>query len=532
MGMTADQLYAQIQAVNGGKPAPVAPPQQQMAQQGITLTPQQLVQMAQSLQPSAANMSVAPKPGIFETLTDKAGNALGDKIGDKAGGWFSSLFGGDSAATNAAATPVANVTTNAVTQNAPQSGGGIGSWLGGLFSSPSSDVPGILLDTGEVIPVGSEIPAGASAVGSAAMPTGMGLTGGAFGSALGLAGLGAGAYLGYQGIKGIGNALEGKDLDLQQQAALALPTFGLSFLSNEFGSGKDKDQLARDAVRRRMKETGFLGPDEGDYNLTRLDGSTYDIGIDGSSRPFNVDFSQAGVGDVVGALNPLAAIMTGGDKKLTSDYAGYFTNALGNTADPYAEARAQYEKAGLDHSSAYGNVWNLFNAGKLDAATRDAYLNGVDQVFGAGAYAKTGPQAPGNFTAQAPGFGIPEPAAPKPEIQKPAVKPLTPTGSGLLAPLPNQPTTGGVQLSPGPRPQPMGMSPQAGQLAQQMGAGGSKPQSGMATIDPKKPGAYAQQLQQQLQQLQGMGAKPAVQKPKGLLAPIPQQGRGPIRLAR
>ena len=474
-------------------------PQAQMGYTNPSLLQQQLLQNQLLLQQQLMQQQQpAQQPSIIDKLGDKAGNALGDKVG----GYIGGLFGGGSS------TPAASGTST---------GGGIWDWItggGAAGAAPATpeiasvaglgstgDLASALTGAYEGLPV-----VGANAGGAATPVAGMGLTGGAFGSALGLAGLGAGAYLGYQGIKGIGNAINGEDLDLQQQAALALPTFGLSFLSNEFGSGKDKDQLARDAVRAQMKETGFLGPD--DYNITLPDGTVFDIGKDGDNKLYNVDFSQAGVDGVVRAVDPLAAIMTGGDAKLSRDYAGYFTNASMGGADPLANARALYEKAGLDHSSAYGNVWNLYNAGKLDAARRDGYLDSLDQAFGVGAYAKTGPQA---FDANKPGSGgivpaVPPPAA-TPEIQKPAQKPLAPTGTGLLAPLPqNKPTANGVGLTPGPRPQPMGMVPQ--------------PQP----ID----------VRGQLQNLNAIGAKPAIKKPgqTGLLAQIPQQGRGPIRLAR
>lgn len=484
--------------------------QQQQMQMGYTdpsLLQQQLLQsqllQQQLMMQQMQQQQPAQQPGLLNTISDKAGNALGDKIGDyvggifggggsagtgSGGGWFGNLFGGGAAGAAPAAPEIASVA-------------GLGS---------TGDMASALTGLYDGLPV-----VGANAGGAAAPVTGMGLTGGAFGSALGLAGLGAGAYLGYQGIKGIGNAINGEDLDLQQQAALALPTFGLSFLSNQFGSGKDKDQLARDAVRKQMKETGFLGPDEGDYNITLPDGTVFDIGKDGDNKLYNVDFNQAGVDGVVRAVDPLAAIMTGGDAKLSRDYAGYFTNASMGGADPLANARALYEKAGLDHSSAYGNVWNLFNAGKLDAARRDGYLDSLDQAFGVGAYAGTGPQA---FDANKPGSGgfapaVPPPAAPTPEIQKPAVKPLA-QGTGLLAPLPqNKPTPAGVQMTPGPRPQPMGMAPQA------------------QPID----------VRAQLQQQMALGAKPQIMRPlqkpgqTGLLAPLPNsqgQGRGPIRLQR
>ena len=47
------------------------------------------------------------------------------------------------------------------------------------------------------------------------------------------------------------------------------------------------------------------------------------------------------VGEIVNAVNPLAAIITGGDKKLQSDFGGYFTNA----ADTGADAQQKFDNA-------------------------------------------------------------------------------------------------------------------------------------------------------------------------------------------
>lgn len=540
----------------------------QPAQQAPQLTPQQMQQVqTMLLQQQLAQQQAAqqPQPGIVDQLGNKAGNALGERAGSwlqnqifgeptptpgatastpttpTSGGltdWMSNLFGGDSGA--APATPsIAQVSAL----------GDFGSGANAMMDAYSG-VPGLGLtgaapatQTGAQM-LGSSISSGLGGLGVGAQ------TAGAVGSTLGYGiPIAGGLYSGYNLAQNMmdnkkdpgGGAMAGAGLGGSLAALGAFGALGPAGILaaaliggaggaglGMFGGNKDKDQLARDAVRAQMKEVGFLGPDKNDYNLTLADGSVFDIGKDGETKNYNVDFSRQGIGDVVGAVNPLAAIMSGGDAKLNSDFAGYFTNAASGSGDPYANARALYEKAGLDHNSAYSNVWNLFNAGKLDAAKRDAYLNGVDQVFGANAYAKTGPQAGGNFTPQAPGFGIPapqQPAAPKPEIQKPAQ-------TGLLAPLPqNKPTPAGVGLTAGPRPQPMGMSPQAGQLAQQMGMGGAQIQGGPNMIDP-------QRQQQQLQDLMNIGAKPQIMRPlkkpgqTGLLAQIPQQGRGPIRLAR
>lgn len=148
------------------------------------------------------------------------------------------------------------------------------------------------------------------------------------GAALPYAGYAAGAYVGGQQLSGVADAIKGKDLSFQQQAALALPTFGASFLYNPvkkmFGSGKDSDQLARDSVRQTLLDKGFI---DQDYNLSLLNGTKFDIGKDGGDPQYNVDFSRPNAAQAVAWVNPLAALITGGDKKLTNDFAGYLANA-------------------------------------------------------------------------------------------------------------------------------------------------------------------------------------------------------------
>lgn len=148
------------------------------------------------------------------------------------------------------------------------------------------------------------------------------------GAMLPAAGYAAGAYVGGQQASGVMDAFKGKDLSFQQQAALSLPTFGASFLYNPakkmFGSGKDGDQLARDSVRSSLLEKGFI---DKDYNLSLLNGTKFDIGKDGGDPQYNVDFARPNAAQAVAWVNPLAALITGGDKKLTSDFAGYLANA-------------------------------------------------------------------------------------------------------------------------------------------------------------------------------------------------------------
>lgn len=95
------------------------------------------------------------------------------------------------------------------------------------------------------------VPAATTTTGAAG--AGAGLTGG-----VGMGGITAGAYTGYQQLKGAQNIGKGEDLDWQQQAALALPTFGLSLLYNPakkfFGFGgqstHQEEKLRNDLAKR------------------------------------------------------------------------------------------------------------------------------------------------------------------------------------------------------------------------------------------------------------------------------------------
>jgi hypothetical protein len=200
--------------------------------------------------------------------------------------------------------------------------------------------------------------------------------------ALPAAGIAAGAYTGFQQAKGVYDAFKGEDLDWQQQAALALPTFGASFLYNPvkdlFDSGKGKDQLARDEYRSQLQESKFI---DDKYNWTTADGKAYDMGLDGSKANYNVDFAKEGMGDVVGGVNPLSALMLAdGTDKQRSDLTGQLANAAVSSGDTTANIMKQYADAGFaDRQSAYDAVLNLPD---IDDATRNAYLASIDKTFG------------------------------------------------------------------------------------------------------------------------------------------------------
>ena len=230
--------------------------------------------------------------------------------------------------------------------------------------------------------------------------------------------LGIGAYTGMAGLdaykegehKGWGGGLkEG----IESAGALnAVPVLGqvpwlAGAISGGLGGKKHKDQYARDAIRGELVKTNFLNPD---FTFTLPNGSTFDFGKDGNAtlqnegvNPlsgksdrgyYDVDWSKPDVGGIVAAVNPLAAAFARGDKKLTEHFAGYLTNAALSGGDPRENIGFMIQKAGLDHDKLYGLVHLLSKSqgGELDDKIADAYKNGLDQLYGVGAYKGKGGQ--------------------------------------------------------------------------------------------------------------------------------------------
>lgn len=115
--------------------------------------------------------------------------------------------------------------------------------------------------------------------------------------------------------------------------------------SNFFGGAKHEDQYMRDDVRSSLKDAGILNSD---FSLTLSDGSSFDMGKDGNFRyadgfrAYEVDHSDETQSKVFGTALPIAQMLTGGDEKLSSDYAGYLTRAaIQSGATTPEEGRAQ-----------------------------------------------------------------------------------------------------------------------------------------------------------------------------------------------
>ena len=216
-----------------------------------------------------------------------------------------------------------------------------------------------------------------------------------------MSGVATGAALG-SFIPGVGTLVGGG------LGALAGGALGMT------GSGKGEDQVARDKVRAALQSAGML---DDKYNLTLADESKFDIGADGSIQNYNVDFEKEGVGDIVAAANPLAALVTGGDPKLKSDFAGYFTNAAMSSGESLENIKKFYADAGFDHAKAYAGINKLAEEGKLSREEADAYLNGLDSLFGVNAYAKGAePVSEGRGSGGGSSKPKPAPAAPTPIV--------------------------------------------------------------------------------------------------------------------
>lgn len=150
-------------------------------------------------------------------------------------------------------------------------------------------------------------------------------------------------------------------------------------MASLLGGGKGKDQRGRDQFRKEMKDRGMLSDG---YNLNLADGNKYDIGLDGSHKNYNVDFSRAGIGDVVGSVNPLAYIMARGDEKKATDLAGYYANAASSSGSANDNALKFYKDAGIDRNQAWQAIDQMVQEGKIDSGKGDAFKAGIDKLHG------------------------------------------------------------------------------------------------------------------------------------------------------
>lgn len=286
---------------------------------------------------------------------------------------------------------------------APIAGGGV------PLAAPSFElggaVGGVPAPAAGAAAPGAAPAAGGGGYGLLGLNAAPGTVGGAF---LPAAGLAAGAYTGYESIRGIADALKGEEMSLPSQAALALPTFGASFLYNPireaFGSGKDKNQRAdEDLLGALMERNPSFVDREHDYGVRLADGSYFSLGgqsyhapYTGSEvgpsvsdrtpggRAYNLDYNAPGIGEDIGALQPLAIALAGVDPGTTegSRFVGRLVNAARSGGDKAANINQLYANTGMTRDQIYGLVNEAATRGIVNEGTRDAAFAAIDRQFG------------------------------------------------------------------------------------------------------------------------------------------------------
>lgn len=186
-------------------------------------------------------------------------------------------------------------------------------------------------------------------------------------------------------------------------------------------SGKSKDQATSDAYREGMKNAGIIhvepGADHEEWNLHLRDKNgqvwKYDIGRDGGggraaheldmSKAFEADGSTPTMqGRITGMASALGDLITGGDSKQGTKFAGYFANAVLNAAQGDEQSgrvamRDLYEQMGIKSADdGIAGIKALLDSGKIDEARAEAQINSIRSAFGDAApeKQKTEPERP------------------------------------------------------------------------------------------------------------------------------------------
>lgn len=193
-----------------------------------------------------------------------------------------------------------------------------------------------------------------------------------------LQGAATGAYIGSI-IPGVGTVIGGVVGGLLGAAA------------GFFKKKKHPDQIQRDQFRKALFEKGIFA----NGSVTLGDGSTFDITKDGKSKianldgsfrpPYNVDFQNPLAGQAVGWINPVMALLTGGNKKLQSDFTGYLVNAAVSNANDISAVRLNaltiMEQIGVAPDKIIAGLDQLRSANKINDQEFMAYANGLASLI-------------------------------------------------------------------------------------------------------------------------------------------------------
>lgn len=152
-------------------------------------------------------------------------------------------------------------------------------------------------------------------------------------------------------------------------------------------AGKHKDQKVRDSVREALANMGVLNSE---YQLQLANGSLYDMGKDGGARselggrrPYEVDFSNPLAQYAVGWMNPIIALLAPGNKKIATDFTGYFANAALSNAKDLNDVRQNIgsflRKFGISNDALAKGIVQMAQSGLVDQHTARVWIGGIQQ---------------------------------------------------------------------------------------------------------------------------------------------------------
>jgi len=188
----------------------------------------------------------------------------------------------------------------------------------------------------------------------------------------------------------LGNKILGKGAMREVQRVITGPT---AFVLNLGAGGKDKDQFMRDKIREGFQKMGFV---DQNYNVRLADGSTYNIGVDGKAKPeygvnpangkamhaFDLDQANPIVKQLIPLVNPLVNVLTGGDKKLASDFTGYLVRAaMSNSGNDVQKAIANiqsfYRQLNASPAALNASLDKMVEEKRIDQATAKIYKDDI-----------------------------------------------------------------------------------------------------------------------------------------------------------
>ncbi len=191
--------------------------------------------------------------------------------------------------------------------------------------------------------------------------------------------------------------------EAQKVLAYTTPTY---WMMNAVGSGKDRDQFNRDQVRKSFGELKFV---DDQFNVSLADGTKFNIGVDGKAKPeygidpntgkamhaFDLNHSDPLVKQLVPMVNPLVNVLTGGDKKLASDFTGYLVRAaMSNSGGDFKKAMSNvqsfYQQLNANPTDLASSIDKMLADKKIDAQTAAIWKNDINKATSGMNWGNTG----------------------------------------------------------------------------------------------------------------------------------------------